>query len=92
MITREDLDRVFDEQRIMTDAAVDTIGLESYIDNLGFEAQDLWKWTNEYVADNLPGADQEDQTYIAAMLTRGITMGLMLGRERKGSSENPDTL
>lgn len=85
MITREDLDRAFVQQREMTAVAIDGPGLESYMRNLGFDADALMSWTRDYAEHNIAAArpewDHEDHVFVASLLSRAIAVGTILGRQ-----------
>jgi hypothetical protein len=89
IITKADLDRVFLEQRRLTDivAEEDGLGAESYLDNLGLSWQDSVQWASTYAFGNIasvrPSWDEDDIAFVASMLCRMLSMGVILGRETK---------
>jgi hypothetical protein len=85
MITKENLEQAFKEQRALTDSAIEGPGLMSYIRNLGFDDQAVLEWVNGYalsaVARSRPDWGEEDVDWVAAWLIRALALGLVLGRQ-----------
>lgn len=90
-----DFDAIMDEyrtQRELMEAAVESHrdhGLSSYVENLGVNFDDLWRFSEAYCGVNLKSARDEgdgmldfDQIHQFSVLVavRCFTLGLMLGR------------
>jgi hypothetical protein len=78
---------VFIEQRQMTSLAAEGTGIESYLENLGIEWPAAIEWMVNYTKGNMerqrPDWDDEDVVFIASLMSRCLTMGVILGRETK---------
>jgi hypothetical protein len=85
VINRQVIDRIFTEQKALSEQAINTVGMKSYMENLGFDFVDVMKFCRSYVKDNMTeernGITDKQAKSLAAMIARGMALGVVIGRE-----------
>ena len=81
MIDTETLDRVFAEQRLLTDNVLDNqLDLDSYISNMGFDPKAVYRFAYEYANDNFGDQDEDLRLRIGSAIGRVLLVGFMVAK------------